>query len=77
MLCVTVLPFTGFRSSIPSILNWEIQLRWGKGGARVNGGEGEKKGKRFESGMRWLRDNVLREMMKIKRREWNIVEIED
>lgn len=43
----------------------------------MNGGEGEKKGKRFESGMRWLRDNVLREMMKIKRREWNIVEIED
>lgn len=43
----------------------------------MNGGEGGKKGKRFESGMRWLRDNVLREMMKIKRREWNIVEIED
>lgn len=46
---------------------WSTSEWWG----------GEKKGKRFESGMRWLRDNVLREMMKIKRREWNIVEIED
>lgn len=77
-----VLPFTG-SSILPfDFENWEntvsctVEQGWSIEWTRWRGREKKKRKIREWYGM-GLRDNVLREMMKIKRREWDIVEIED